>query len=96
MISTELFFLSANFMSILCMVVNFLGWVMYLKPWIFTEIKEQRLWDITSAERLNILKDYVHFGLEHWGSDRKGMSLHMKSTQATDYVDKTCSSQVQA
>lgn len=44
-----------------------------LQPWIFTEIKEQRHWDISSGERLNILKDYVHFGLEHWGSDSKGI-----------------------
>ena len=45
-----------------------------LQPWIFTEIKEQRHWDITSGERLNILKDFVRLGLEHWGSDTKGMS----------------------
>lgn len=42
------------------------------QPWIFTEIKEQRHWDITSGERFNILKDFVSFGLEHWGSDSKG------------------------
>ncbi|KAG6496359.1 hypothetical protein ZIOFF_044220 [Zingiber officinale] len=50
-----------------------IGRAALIKPWIFTEIKEQRHWDITSGERFNILKDFVQFGLQHWGSDAKGV-----------------------
>ncbi|ROT65096.1 putative tRNA-dihydrouridine(47) synthase [Penaeus vannamei] len=44
-----------------------------IKPWIFKEIKEEKHWDITSSERFDILKEYVNYGLEHWGSDNEGI-----------------------
>ncbi|VVD03654.1 unnamed protein product [Leptidea sinapis] len=44
-----------------------------IKPWIFTEIKEQKLWDISSSERFEILKKFTNYGLEHWGSDTQGV-----------------------
>ncbi|CAH1183426.1 unnamed protein product [Phaedon cochleariae] len=44
-----------------------------IKPWIFTEIKEGKLLDISSSERFDILKKYTNYGLEHWGSDNIGI-----------------------
>jgi tRNA-dihydrouridine synthase 3 len=49
-----------------------------IKPWIFTEIKERRHWDITSTERLEIMRQFCDYGLEHWGSDTQGVNLTRK------------------
>lgn len=44
-----------------------------IKPWIFQEIKDQKPWIPTSTQRFELLRRYCNYGLEHWGSDTKGV-----------------------
>lgn len=44
-----------------------------MKPWIFKEIHDGRLYDISSNERLDLLRTYCEYGLQHWGCDQKGV-----------------------
>uniref|UniRef100_A0AAG5DUJ8 tRNA-dihydrouridine(47) synthase [NAD(P)(+)] n=1 Tax=Anopheles atroparvus TaxID=41427 RepID=A0AAG5DUJ8_ANOAO len=44
-----------------------------IKPWLFREIKERKNLDPPSSERFEMLRRFVNYGLEHWGSDTKGV-----------------------
>lgn len=45
-----------------------------IKPWIFEEFKAQQYIDKSSTERLEIIKQYSNYALEHWGTDEFGIN----------------------
>lgn len=45
-----------------------------IKPWIFEEIESQQYLDKSANERLEILKKYSDFALQHWGTDDFGIN----------------------
>lgn len=45
-----------------------------IKPWMFEEVEAQQYLDKSSVERLDILKDYAQFAMEHWGTDMYGIA----------------------
>ena len=46
-----------------------------IKPWIFEEVNSHQYLDKSASERLEILKTFAYFALEHWGSDEYGVNL---------------------
>ncbi|QPG74479.1 hypothetical protein FOA43_001809 [Brettanomyces nanus] len=45
-----------------------------IKPWIFEEIQAQQYLDKSASERLDIVKNYAHYAVDHWGSDEFGIN----------------------
>lgn len=45
-----------------------------IKPWIFEEIDSRQYLDKSATERLEIIKTFSQFALEHWGADEYGIA----------------------
>lgn len=46
-----------------------------IKPWIFEEVEAQQYLDKSASERLEYMRQYAQFALEHWGSDEYGLEV---------------------
>ncbi|KAK9249547.1 hypothetical protein V1506DRAFT_526292 [Lipomyces tetrasporus] len=45
-----------------------------IKPWIFEEIDARQYLDKSATERLDMIRKFAQFGLEHWGTDEYGIN----------------------
>ncbi|KAL6452444.1 DUS3 tRNA-dihydrouridine(47) synthase [NAD(P)(+)] [Candida maltosa Xu316] len=46
-----------------------------IKPWIFEEVEAQQYLDKSATERLDMLRTFAKYAVEHWGSDEYGVGL---------------------
>jgi tRNA-dihydrouridine synthase 3 len=44
-----------------------------IKPWLPKEIHSRQTYDISATERMDMLKNFVNYGYEHWGTDNQGI-----------------------
>lgn len=45
-----------------------------IKPWIFEEVAAQQHLDKSASERMDMLREYARFAMEHWGTDEYGIA----------------------
>jgi tRNA-dihydrouridine synthase 3 len=45
-----------------------------IKPWLFAEARDGRVWDIDADARMGLYRRYVELALAHWGDDEHGRS----------------------
>lgn len=50
-----------------------IGRAALIKPWIFEEIDAKQNLDKSSQERMDMLKDFAQYSMEHWGTDDYGI-----------------------